>query len=153
MREIRTSGSMSGERKRSGDLAATAPLLDSTHFWTLLGGRRKGGAQEYSGRPRNGGAEAPPFQTCGEKCGLGRSDPNNGNCQAEAAASMGVICETRSFPSHHGGTGMTGVSEGTQPKRHQHFNGVEIQCGAGGDLPRIRNDVPPLRRGRIRNPG
>jgi len=30
MREIRTSGSMSGERKRSGDLAATAPLLDST---------------------------------------------------------------------------------------------------------------------------
>ena len=31
MREIRTSGSMSGERKRSGDLAATAPLLDSTH--------------------------------------------------------------------------------------------------------------------------
>ena len=30
MREIRTSGSMSGEGKRSGDLAATAPLLDST---------------------------------------------------------------------------------------------------------------------------
>jgi hypothetical protein len=46
MREIRTSGSMSGERKRSGDLAATAPLLDSTHFWTLLGGRRKGGASQ-----------------------------------------------------------------------------------------------------------
>jgi hypothetical protein len=31
MREIRTSGSMSGEGKRDGDLAATAPLLDSTH--------------------------------------------------------------------------------------------------------------------------
>jgi hypothetical protein len=31
MREIRTSGSMSGEGKRSGDLASTAPLLDSTH--------------------------------------------------------------------------------------------------------------------------
>jgi hypothetical protein len=30
MREIRMSGSMSGEGKRNGDLAATAPLLDST---------------------------------------------------------------------------------------------------------------------------
>jgi hypothetical protein len=30
----------------------------SHHVWTLLGGRRKGGA------------EAPPFRTRGEKCGL-----------------------------------------------------------------------------------
>jgi hypothetical protein len=30
MRETRTSGSMSGEGKRSADLGATAPVLDST---------------------------------------------------------------------------------------------------------------------------
>jgi len=30
MREIRTSGSMSGDGKRGGLLAATAPILDST---------------------------------------------------------------------------------------------------------------------------
>ena len=30
MREIRTSGSMSGDGKRSGDPVATAPVLDST---------------------------------------------------------------------------------------------------------------------------
>ena len=41
MREIRTSGSMSGERKRSGDLAATAPLLDSTHVREGWGFKRK----------------------------------------------------------------------------------------------------------------
>ena len=64
----------------------------SHHVWTLLVGCRKGGAsappesrpppsvgpvpraghgtQEYPGRPCNGGAEAPPFQPRGQKCGL-----------------------------------------------------------------------------------
>jgi len=67
-----------------------API--SHHVWTLLVGCRKGGAsappesrpppsvgpvpraghgtQEYPGRPCDGGAEAPPFQPRGQKCGL-----------------------------------------------------------------------------------
>ena len=44
MREIRTSGSMSGDGKRGGLVAPTAPILDSTQVCRFEWGRRKGGA-------------------------------------------------------------------------------------------------------------
>ena len=76
MREIRPYGSMSGEGKRSGNLAATAPLLDSTHVWAMLEGRG------FTGCGKN-------LQCCHPECSEGYSSVYfQGNTRFFAAAPL-----------------------------------------------------------------
>ena len=62
MREIRTSGSMSGEGKRNGDPAATAPLLDSTQQkkWDEMQAKREQWGQGHRHGPPDGGDQPGP---------------------------------------------------------------------------------------------
>ena len=72
MREIRTSGSMSGDGKRGGFVAPTAPILDSTHGCGRAG---------LKPRPSGGPLRASNRR---EKSGLGHPGRTVTKCSQEA---------------------------------------------------------------------